>query len=79
MRVRNDVKEHPRRCQQIIQQLIGRLSYHANGHLNGLQAVDKEIIHLVMNLNRSITARDVMDHLQLSPNTATRHLKHLAK
>ncbi len=70
-----DVNEHPRLCQQILQQLIGKLTGDSRGILHTLDVTDREIIRLAMGSNHPITANDVSSHVHLSSNAATRHLK----
>lgn len=73
----NDIQERPRLCQQTIQQLIGRLTGESSGVLRNLNVTDREIVRLALGSNRPISARDLVTHVHMGRNTATRHLKAL--
>lgn len=47
-----DVQNRPRRCQQTIQQLIGRLSGDASASLAKLSLTDREIVRAALSLTR---------------------------
>ena len=70
----NDVLDRPRLCQQIIQQLLGRLTGDFSGILQTLKVTDREIVRLALGSNRPITARDLVTHINVGSNAATRHL-----
>ncbi|QSO47687.1 winged helix-turn-helix domain-containing protein [Alicyclobacillus mengziensis] len=73
------VKDHPRVCQQIVQQLIGRLTSDLSQPHDKLSLADREIVHLVINLDRPVNSTDVMNGIGVSRLTARRHLKGLVE
>lgn len=72
-----DLCDRPRACQQTVQQLIGRLSADTSRALKTLKLTDREILRLALGTNRPVTARDIVHHLNMGYNAATRHLKML--
>jgi hypothetical protein len=58
----DDVKDHPRRCQQIVQQLIGRwlVEEPPNQKLN---YIEREVIRIAMRKGAPITIGNVASHL----------------
>jgi very-short-patch-repair endonuclease len=74
-----DVSEHPRLCQQTIQQIIGRLVSDPSRVIQTLNIMDREIIRLALGLNRPITVSDVVTRLHLADRTAARHMKSLTE
>ncbi|MCL6452746.1 MAG: DNA-binding response regulator [Alicyclobacillus sp.] len=72
-----DVADHPRVCQQTIQQLIGRISSAAPQPFDELPLVDREIVRMALTAARSITAQDVMRRCHLQNHAAREHLKKL--
>jgi very-short-patch-repair endonuclease len=74
-----DVHEHPRLCQQTIQQLIGRLTGDSSGMLQAMNVTDREIFRLALGLPRPITVQDVVTHIRLRAHAAASHLKRLTE
>jgi very-short-patch-repair endonuclease len=72
------IKDRPRVFQQIIQQLIGRLTSDTSLTQDKLSLADREIVRLVINLDRPINSTDVMNSIGVSRLTARRHLRGLA-
>ncbi len=73
----DDVDERPRRCQQMIQQILGK--YMENHRLDecSLSSVEKEIIRLAVKQNGVVKPREVGEYLQKHERTARRILKGL--
>ncbi|WP_067619656.1 hypothetical protein [Alicyclobacillus acidiphilus] len=74
-----DVKLHARQCQQMIQQLIGRLSGEPIVGLSELAPVDREIIRLALNSEGPITPKQVSLHTGLNSKSTRRHLRELVR
>jgi very-short-patch-repair endonuclease len=72
----DQVKEKPRRCQQIIQQVIGRW---LGDELNQipLSLVEKEVLRLVIQKGEAISPTEVAKYLKLGVKTARKVLAQL--
>jgi hypothetical protein len=73
----SDINEHPRVCQQTLQQLIGKLMGDSRGIMQSLNVIDREIVRLAMGTNRPITPTDVSHLVHIGNDAVTRHLKQL--
>ncbi|MBD2867945.1 PDDEXK family nuclease [Paenibacillus arenilitoris] len=72
----DDIKEHPRFCQQKLQQLMGRL-LGTHPHEEDIGYLEKEIIRLAMRTHGPITPSDVGRHLGIDNKTARKWLRGL--
>lgn len=72
------VELHPRKCQQIVQQLLGRLTGSLHRELDALGPVDRAIVFFAIERDGKITVADAAMRLHVSPHTAIRHLQQLA-
>jgi predicted transcriptional regulator len=72
----DDVKDQPRRCQQVIQQLIGRWLGEQAPDLD-LGYVEREIIRMAVRKGVPITPGDVGVHLEVSGRHARKLLSNL--
>lgn len=72
----DQVMEHPRRCQQITQQLIGKMLGEEMDHLS-LTYTEKEVIRYVMKKEDMVTPREVSKLLNLSDKTVKKILTEL--
>lgn len=74
----DDVKTKPRRCQQIVQQLIGReLAAATAEQEQDFSLAEREIIRLALMRGSGITPGDVGSHLQISNKWARKLLADL--
>jgi hypothetical protein len=73
----DDIKDQPRRCQQVIQQLIGRWLGEQTLDLE-LHYVEKEIIRMAVRKGDLITPGEVGSHLRVSGRHARKLLSVLA-
>lgn len=73
----DDVKDRPRLCQQTIQQLIGRLLGQTGATLQSLDPVERQILLLAVRMGTAITPRQVAASVNISTDTASRHLHKL--
>lgn len=64
----DDVNERPRRCQQIIQQFLGRRVAGSGG--SGLSFLEREVVRLAQELGRPLRVRDVCEHLDVGRRKA---------
>ncbi|MGD6804538.1 DUF559 domain-containing protein [Rossellomorea vietnamensis] len=72
----DQVKENPRRCQQIIQQVIGRW-VGDEMDLSTLSLVEKEVLRLAIRKGEAISPIEVEKHLKLSDKTVSKVLSQL--
>jgi very-short-patch-repair endonuclease len=72
----DQVKEQPRRCQQIVQQVIGRWM---GDHLDqtSLSFVEKEVLRLVIRKGEAVSPVEVEKYLKLSDKTVKKVLSQL--
>jgi len=76
----DDIMERPRMCQQLIQQLIGKLSSVRNVKLeNPLALPEQAIVKLALTLDKPLTPKFAAERLGLHRVTVGIHLKALAK
>ncbi|QGQ97963.1 DNA-binding response regulator [Paenibacillus psychroresistens] len=75
----DDIKERPRMCMQIIQQLIGKLSGTQIIQHDQISIEEKEILSFCLRLNRSITPSDVCLLLSIENQTARKILHRLVE
>ncbi|WP_248925220.1 DNA-binding response regulator [Paenibacillus hamazuiensis] len=75
----DDIREKPRRCQQIVQQLLGRWFGEQGAADLELSFKEKEIIRLAVQCHDSVTPRDVSFRLGISVRYARELLHVLAK
>jgi hypothetical protein len=75
----DDIKDRPRMCMQIIQQLIGKLSGTQIIPHNQITTKEKDILSLCLRLNRSITPADVCSLLSIENQTARKTLHRLVE
>jgi hypothetical protein len=73
----DDIKDRPRMCMQIIQQLIGKLSGTQIIPHNQITTKEKEILSLGLRLNRNMTPADVCSLLNIENQTARKTLHKL--
>lgn len=74
----DDVKNRPRMCEQIIQQLIGKYFADLYIQTNSLTFMEKEIIRLANTLERPIKPLDVQNLLHFGQGKAQRILKDMS-
>jgi hypothetical protein len=72
----DDIRDHPRQCQQMIQQMMGRWFAESIPGLN-LTISDKEIIRLARISPKPLTPGDVSLHLGICRRNAQKQLHHL--
>ena len=74
----NQVKENPRRCQQVVQQVIGRW---VGDELDqpSLSFLEKEVLLLVIRKGEDISPTEVEKYLKLSDKTVKKVLSQLVK
>ena len=70
--------EQPRKCQQFIQQVMGRLYGGSSTPKLSLSLKEREIVRMAVRLNRPIMAADVCKWLKASRKHAHELLKSLA-
>jgi hypothetical protein len=72
----DDIRERPRQCQQLLQQMMGRW---LDPNINVLQLSinEKEIVRLAKRIMRPVTPVDVSTHLDICRRTAQKHLQQL--
>jgi hypothetical protein len=75
----DDIKDRPRMCMQIIQQLIGKLSGTQIIQHNQMTAMEIEILSLCLRLKRSMTPVDVCALLNIENQTARKMLHKLTE
>jgi very-short-patch-repair endonuclease len=73
-----DVEEHPRLCQQTLQQLIGKLMGDSRGIILTLSVIDREIVRLVMGSNQPMTAADLSKLVHMGSDAVAKHLRRLS-
>lgn len=73
----DQVKEQPRRCQQIVQQVIGRRMGDELDRTS-LCFIEKEILRLAIRKGETIYPFEVEKYLKLSDNTIKKALSQLA-
>lgn len=73
-----DVQRRPRLCQQTIQQLIGRLAADSESGIRQLGSVKRDIVRLLAGRGRPVTPHEVALRVQVTNQTAIRHLRDLA-
>lgn len=74
----DDVKDHPRRCQQIIQQFIGRWLNEAAMDQQ-VNYIEREILRIAIRKGAPITIGDVASHLEVGSKKARRFLLSLVE
>lgn len=74
----DQVKEKPRRCQQIVQQVIGRWLGDELDQTT-LSYLEKEVLRLAIRKGEAITPIEVEKHLKLSDKTVKRILSQLVQ
>ncbi|MBU7315408.1 DNA-binding response regulator [Paenibacillus oleatilyticus] len=74
----DDIKEKPRRCQQMIQQLMGRWFGDESVPI-ALTLKEKEIVRLLVHKQRRVTPAEVSQHLGVSVRYARELLQSLLK
>ncbi|MDR4949781.1 DNA-binding response regulator [Neobacillus cucumis] len=73
----DQVMEHPRRCQQFVQQVIGR--WVGDGlDQTSLSIVEKEVLRLAIRKGEAISPVEVQKYLELSDKTVLKVLSQLA-
>lgn len=72
----DQVKERPRRCQQIVQQVVGKWLGNESNQAS-LSLNEKEIIRLAIRKGEAIFPKEVEAHLKLSDRTVQRLLSEL--
>ncbi|MGM0846614.1 MAG: DUF559 domain-containing protein [Bacillota bacterium] len=72
----DQVKENPRRCQQVVQQVIGRWVGDEMDR-STLSLVEKEVLRLAIQKGESISPIEVERHLKLSDKTVSKILSQL--
>jgi hypothetical protein len=75
----DDIKERPRMCMQIIQQLIGKLSGIQIIQHDQITVKEKEILSLCLRLKRCITPSDVCSLLNIENQTSRKALHQLVE
>lgn len=76
----DDIKDHPRACQQVIQQFMGKwMGTEKLDQYSNISWLEKAIILFVMNLDRPITAKDLSDHMNIGNKTARKWLRQLTE
>lgn len=77
----DDILNKPRYCQQIIQQLLGRILNQPSGNteLPKLSPVEKEVLRLFVNHAKEIKLAEVSDFLQITKKTAYKYLNSLTE
>jgi len=73
----DDVNERPRRCQQMIQQFLGRRL--AGIGSQELTFLEREVVRLAQDLGRPLRPRDVCEHLDIGKHRAVSLLRGLVK
>ncbi|MCH1627164.1 DNA-binding response regulator [Fredinandcohnia quinoae] len=73
----DQVKENPRRCQQIVQQVIGQWLGNELDQ-NSLSFVEKEVLRLAIRKGEAIFPKEVEKHLKLSDKSVRKVLSQLA-
>lgn len=74
----DDVNEHPRLCQQTIQQLMGRWLSNTTS-TNVATVLEREVIRFVTRSMKPITPRDICGFLRVGPDYAQRLLHELTR
>lgn len=74
----DQVKEKPRRCQQIVQQVIGQWLGEELDQLS-LSIVEKEVLRLVIRKGEPISPKEVEKYLKLSDKTVKKILSRLVE
>ncbi|WP_245983630.1 DUF559 domain-containing protein [Ammoniphilus oxalaticus] len=74
----DQVKDHPRRCQQITEQIIARLTGHGLGSLE-LSIAEKEIVSYALQTGKPFSPREICQLLDLSPKPVRRILSGLVE
>ncbi|MBM7652432.1 DNA-binding CsgD family transcriptional regulator [Neobacillus cucumis] len=72
----DQVMEHPRRCQQIVQQVIGRWVGDGLDQIS-LSIVEKEVLRLAIRKGEAISPVEVQKYLKLSDKTVLKVLSQL--
>ncbi|MGN7478160.1 DNA-binding response regulator [Solibacillus silvestris] len=72
----DQVKEKPRRCQQIIQQVIGQWLGDELDQIS-LSMIEKEILRLAVRKGESISPKEIGEYLKLSDKTVKKLLSQL--
>lgn len=68
----DEVKEHPRRCQQVLQQFIGQQPW--GDRMPGLTFRERAVLQLALRSGRPLTPADVCRHLEVGREAAYRVL-----
>src|SRR5699024_505986 len=74
----DQVKDHPRRCQQITEQIIAKLSGHGLG-IHQLSFIEKEIVHFALSKGEPFSPREIQALLKLSPKPVKKILSHMVE
>lgn len=74
----DQVKENPRRCQQVVQQVIGRWLGDELDQTS-LSFLEKEVLRLVIQKGEDISPREVEKYLKLSDKTVKKVLSQLVE
>ena len=74
----DQVKEKPRRCQQIVQQVIGRWLGDELDQTT-LSLVEKEVLRLAIGKGEAISPKEVEKHLKLSDKTVRKIISQLVE
>ncbi|WML23857.1 hypothetical protein [Neobacillus sp. OS1-33] len=72
----DQVKEEPRRCQQIVQQVIGRWLGNELDQTS-LSLIEKEVLRLAIRMGKAISPIEVEKYLKLSDKTVKKVLSQL--
>jgi very-short-patch-repair endonuclease len=75
----DDIMEKPRVCQQIIQQLLGKLSMAALGIEAKLSPLERLIMGIATSLATPMTPKYATEQLGIHRDTVVRHIKSLVK
>jgi hypothetical protein len=74
----DQVKENPRRCQQVVQQVIGRWLGNELEQTS-LSLLEKEVLRIVIRKGEDISPREVEKYLKLSDKTVKKVLSQLVE
>ncbi len=75
----DDIVEKPRVCQQVIQQLIGKLSMAALELDNMLSPLERLIMGMAISLSTPLTPKYATERLGIHRDTVARHIKSLVR
>ncbi|MCL6517768.1 DNA-binding response regulator [Alicyclobacillus sp.] len=73
------LQHSPRQCQQVLQQLFGRLLSPQKDRLQDLRPLDREILRLFLRWPDPLGPKHIAQMLHVGGDTAARHLRSLAR